>query len=56
MFQVSTFIRDQEEHHQISAADENEHNNMVADIFKLQDIDRDGTLSLAEFSQHDELW
>ena len=53
--QVSEFIRAQEELHHITASPEDEHNAMVADIFKIQDVDRDGSLSLKEFSIHDEL-
>ena len=55
MLQVSTFIRIQEEKHEIEASDEDEHNAMVDDIFKMQDTDRDGALSMQEFSAHDEL-
>ena len=57
VLQVSVFIREQEEEHGLDTAEELEHNAMVADIFKSEDVDRDGALSLSEFSgaRHDEL-
>lgn len=56
-FQVSSYIRDQEIEAGIEPLSDHQHNEMVSDIFKHEDFDKDGFISGEEFSgpKHDEL-
>lgn len=55
--EVSAFIRHQETEHSDQTSDEEEHNNMINEIFQHEDTDKDGFISHEEFSgpKHDEL-
>ena len=56
-FQVSKFIKDQEKMAGMDESDDQAHNEMIADIFRNEDKDKDGLISHEEFSgpKHDEL-
>ena len=57
LFKVSNYIRDQEQGAGVDPLSDTQHNEMVSDIFKHEDKDKDGLISHEEFSgpKHDEL-